>query len=170
MRPIPASARPCRWPSQLRPLAVRHGGVHAGLPSRQANDRKARFVLGGVMFVLGLGAAIFSVAGGPNGIAHAILMNLIRTPGVTRARFGATVPDGPYVSIETPNSPIASRQGIHPGRWPWSTTRAAATNGTITWDNTTDFTGIKDIATAAHAHGNEGKMDTGCNCPKRCVT
>ena len=107
------------------------GGCTLAFRHAKHTMRKARFVLGGVLFVLGLASAILSIAGGPNGIAHAILINANASNDPS---LNATIPDGPYVSIETPNSPIGVGQGIHPGRVAW-VYDPAATNGTVTWDN-----------------------------------
>ena len=51
------------------------GGCTAAFRHAKQKMLKARFAIGGVLFVLGVGSALFAVLGGPNGIAHAIVMS-----------------------------------------------------------------------------------------------
>ena len=87
----------------------------------------ARFTLAGVLFVLGLGAGLLAVAGGPGGIAHAISNENTGIPLYT-----------PLLPMDAPNSPVGTGLGIHPGRVAW-VNDPLATNGEVTWDDSNGF-------------------------------
>ena len=94
---------------------------------------KARFAIGGLLFVLGVGAALFAVVGGPNGLAHAVVFG---------SGSGTTYEDGPYYTIENPNTPVGVGQGIHPGRVAWvydpTATMYGVNSSNITWQTNTN--------------------------------
>jgi len=100
------------------------GGCALAFRNAQQKLKTARFVLAGLLLVVGVLASLVAVVGGPGRFAHA----------------NSNIPyswQPSWVRTDPVNTPMGVAKGIHPGRVAW-VQDFNSTSGDIAWDNSID--------------------------------